>query len=40
MALCVVLANPAGAQEPLPNLEGSWHITNGRILCWDGSAGR
>lgn len=38
LAAPLLLTSPlAVAQPDLPNLEGSWHITDGRILYWDGS---
>ncbi|MEO1223543.1 MAG: hypothetical protein AAFX92_04895 [Pseudomonadota bacterium] len=36
-ALLCLAATTAVAQQNLPNLEGTWSVTDGRGLFWDGS---
>lgn len=35
--LIALVAVPAPAQEEMPNLEGTWNMSDGRLLYWDGS---
>ncbi|MEO1223539.1 MAG: hypothetical protein AAFX92_04875 [Pseudomonadota bacterium] len=35
--LVALAASPAAAQQETPNLEGTWTISDGRVLYWDGS---